>query len=344
MSTLLRQLKLRVPLIVAPMAGGTSTPEFVAASCEAGALGSMGAAYSTPAQMVEFVHQVRARTARSFAINLFVPTGEVKVTSERLARAEAATQKHRDEWGLPRPSLQPPFEEDFDAQFEAMISLRPDVFSFVFGIPDIHYLREAQRWGITVIGTATTPEEAERLTEAGVDAITLQGIEAGGHRGIFSATEPDAEIPALDLLCETRSRVKLPLIAAGGLMTAADVQAALSLGADAVQMGTLFLATREAGTSAPHRRALLASGQRRTKTTRAFSGRLARGIENPFMLEMDAQPDAILPFPAQNKFTRDLRTASAKADSADHLSLWCGTGTGALPTGTVAEVIDGLLP
>lgn len=342
MNEFARRLRLKVPLIVAPMAGGPSSVEFVAASAEAGALGSVGAAYSTGTAIGEFVAAVRKKTANPIAVNLFIPGPEPVVTAIAVARAREATEPFRRRFGLESPPLQAPYEIDFDEQFEATLRAHPEVFTFVFGLLKPEYIGALRKEKILIIGTATTPTEAEELAETGVDAITLQGIEAGGHRGIFDPAAADQEIPLARLLDECQGKIKIPLIAAGGLMTSIDIKQALAAGAAAVQLGTAFLACAEAGTSSPYRRALLASALRRTKTTRAFSGRLARGLENEFMREIDARPEAILPFQAQNQFTRDLRAASLKADSADCLSLWAGTGEGALWTGPVKDLISQL--
>lgn len=328
---------LRRPLVVAPMAG-VSTPALVAAASEAGALGSIGAAYDTPETIAETVSQVRARTGKPFAINLFVPAPETALTSEVVAAAVRSTAHFRAEFGLPPPRVHPPFALDFGAQFEATLRARPAVLSFVFGIPSDEYVRAARREGLYLIGTATTFEEARSCAEAGMDAVTLQGLEAGGHRGTFDGAAPDPDVAIRELIRTCAGRLNIPLIAAGGLMHATDVREMLALGASAVQMGTAFLACREAGTSSPWRERL--RGQRRTLLTRAFSGRLARGLENRFTREMEGR--AILPFPAQNAFTRDLRRASLARGSDELLSLWCGTGAGELWTGPAADLIERL--
>ncbi|MCA1404017.1 nitronate monooxygenase [Ensifer sp. IC3342] len=334
-----RKLGLKHPLIVAPMAGGPSSPVLVAAASAAGALGSAGAAYSSPEEIEKFAAQVRQRTDRRFAINLFIPHPIPQIDPGTIERAFAATAKCRAELDLAPAPFSGPYAEDFDAQFEAVLRTGPAVFSFVFGLLTAEHMRAARRAGMLLIGTATTPEEAQLLEESGADAITLQGFEAGGHRGIFDPDAADGEIGLRDLLALTVPRIRVPLIAAGGIMTAADIRAALAAGAQAVQMGTAFLATAEAGTSAPYRSKLRES-VRTTRTTRVFSGRLARGIENRFMHEMDAE--AIMPFPAQNKFTRDIRSASAARGSADFLSLWAGTGQGDLWQGSASELIGQL--
>jgi nitronate monooxygenase len=339
-STRLTQaLGLKLPLIVAPMAGGPSSVDLVVSASEAGALGSIGAAYLSGKAIHEFANDVRAKTQRPIAINLFIPSELPTVADEKLSLAIIKTQKFRDEFGLPAPKLAPPYEEDFDQQFEAVLALKPKALSFVFGVLSENYMKEARKRGLITIGTATDAEEFYELQESGVDAVVAQGVEAGGHRGIFDSTANDPDIGLRDLVRDLKRKAKIPVIAAGGIMNASDIKSALQAGADAVQMGTAFLATREAGTSAPYRVKLLESATRTTKLTRAFSGRLARGIVNRFMEEMEAEPEAILPFPQQNKFTRDLRAASTAAGSADALSLWCGTGRGELWTGSVEDLI-----
>lgn len=339
----MRQLSLKYPLIVAPMAGGPSSADLVAEASNAGALGSVGAAYSSPDLIRKFIKEVRVKTNKPFAVNLFIPSQISPPPQEWLAKAIAATRKYRQELELPDPQLVPPYEENFDEQFAEVIHHKPAALSFVFGLLGKSYINEAKRRGISLIGTATTLEEAEALEASGVDAVTLQGVEAGGHRGIFDANAPDPGITAFDLLKQCVGKVKTPLIAAGGIMTSNDIRTALSLGATAVQMGTAFLVCQEAGTSAPYRRALLNSDERLTQTTRTFSGRLARGLKNRFMLELEKRgPEVILPFPAQNKFTRDLRNASVQRNSSDFISLWAGAGKGDLWTGPANELIEKL--
>lgn len=335
-----RKLNLKHPLIVAPMAGGPSSVELVISSCEAGALGSIGAAYSKPKDIQDFVSSVRKQTSKPFAINLFIPHDDPPISDLQMARALQATEKYRKEFGLATPTLQPPYEENFDEQFEMILKLKPAVLSFVFGLLEPEYIEDAHQEGILLFGTATSLDEAMALQDSGIDAITLQGFEAGGHRGIFDPEAADPGVAAMDLLEQCSHKLKIPLIAAGGLMNAQDIQKALSRGASAVQMGTAFLACQEAGTSEPYRRALL--GERKTKLTRVYSGRLARGIENKFMLEMEEDHGAILPFQAQNQFTRDIRSASVKNNSSEYASLWSGMGPGPLWTGSAKDLIEKL--
>jgi nitronate monooxygenase len=338
-NVLVTQLKLKYPLILSPMAGPSSV-ELVSTASQSGALGSVGAAYMGAPEIENFVAKVRGQTFGPIAINLFIPQLEPRISELQILKAIESTQQYRKELGLSPPVLLPPYEEDFDKQFETVLKLRPQVFSFVFGLLKKEYVQAAKKEKIYLIGTATTIDEALALQESGVNAVTLQGIEAGGHRGIFNSASTDSETSLLDLIDQCKLKIEVPMVAAGGIMTSKDVKSVLLRGVQAVQMGTAFLTCKEAGTSEPYRRALLSSLVRKTKTTRAFSGRLARGLENRFMSEMDNSPEALLPFPAQNKFTRDIRNASTKAGSSDFLSLWSGTGQGELWTGSASELIS----
>ncbi|TGL58733.1 NAD(P)H-dependent flavin oxidoreductase [Leptospira sarikeiensis] len=319
-------LQLKGPLILAPLAGGPSTPALVAAVSNAGGLGSLGLAYETPEQISSIIKETRKLTSKPFAVNLFVPTKDPDLLPEKTELAIKSTEKYRKELGIPSPQLKAPYSIDFDQQFESILRERPAVFSFTFGLLDHHYVEECRKNNIITCGTATTLEEGISLEETHVDWIVAQGIEAGGHRGIFSASSEDQMIGLFPLTRSLTQKLRIPVISAGGIMDGAGIAAVLALGAQAAQLGTAFLLCDEAGTSEPYRKALLDQKDRKTKTTRVFSGRIARGLENRFMKEMEKDPDVILPFPAQNVFTRDIRKRSSELGISDFLSLWSGQG------------------
>lgn len=320
---IIKVLGLKGPLILSPLAGGPSTPELVAAVSNAGGLGSLGLAYETPEQIRTIIQKTRSLTSKPIAVNLFVPAKTPELSKDQINQAIEDTKKYREELGVPSPKLEPPYALDFDQQFETMLSQKPEVFSFTFGLLSSDYIKECNKNHIITCGTATTLEEGLLVEESGVDWLVAQGIEAGGHRGIFSATEEDSEIGLFPLVRSLADRLKIPVIAAGGIMDGAGIAAVLALGASAAQLGTAFLLCEEAGTSRPYREALV-SKNRKTRTTRVFSGRIARGLENRFMKEMETRQ--ILPFPAQNVFTRDIRKRSAELGKSDFLSLWSGQG------------------
>jgi nitronate monooxygenase len=326
-TVLTRRLGVTHPIIQAPMAGGAGTAELAVAVCEAGALGFIGAAYLTPAQIIEVSRAVQARTSRPFGINLFAPMHapdeptDAGPALERLARFHA-------ELGLPPPSLPVWTDDPFSEQLPAALESGASVFSFTFGILPTSAIEAIKARGMFLMGTATTVEEAMALETAGVDAVVAQGSEAGAHRGTFAGDFDAGMIGTMALVPQVVDAVTVPVIASGGIMDGRGIVAALALGASAVQMGTAFLTCDEAGIPEAYKAAILTAREDHTRLTRAFSGRPARGIVNRFMVEVDRAdaPEAILPFPLQNALTRPLRNAAAKQGRAEFLSLWAGQG------------------
>lgn len=304
------------PLMLAPMAGGAATPALVAAVSEAGALGSYGGAYLSPERLRDEIRAIRQRTQKPFMVNLQIDDG----VDEWPEPAQRALQPYRDELGLAPAEPQP--QIPWRALFAVILAERPALFGFTYGVPPPDVLDACRNAGILTVGTATSVAEARKLDEAGVDVITAQGSEAGGHRGTFvSAAEPPL-IGTLALVPQVVDAVRAPVVAAGGIMDGRGVVAALALGAQAASLGTAFLRCPEAGTSAPWRAALQHARDDATVVTRAFSGRPARGLANRFTRELSAAP--LAPWPAQNSLTRDIRAAAARAGDAQLLSLWAG--------------------
>lgn len=326
-TVLTQRLGLTHPIIQAPMAGGATTVELVAAVCEAGALGFIAAAYLTPPQIAGVAHELRARTSRPFGINLFAPLPVPDAPRDAGPALERLAPFHK-ELGLPPPTL-PVIEVDlFREQLAAALESGASVFSFTFGILPAKAVMAIKNRGMFLIGTATTVEEARALETAGVDAVVAQGSEAGAHRGSFAVDFGAAMVGTLALVPQVADAVTVPVIASGGIMDGRGIAAALALGASAVQMGTAFLTCDEAGIPQVHKEAILKAREHETRITRAFSGRPARGIVNRLMTEIDRAdaPEAILPFPLQNTLTRPLRSAAAKQGRAEYLSLWAGQG------------------
>jgi len=337
-----RLLRTAVPIVLAPMAGEASTPALCAAVSEAGGLGSRGAAYATPAAIRDMIRAVRALTRRPFAINLFAPAGQVPSDPARIDAARALLAPWRAKYGVADepPALTMP---DFDAQLAVVIEEKPAVLSFTFGALPPAQIATLKAAGITVVGTATNVPEAERLEADGVDAIVAQGGEAGAHRGTFIGAFEDSLVGLMALVPAMVDRVRVPVIAAGGIMDGRGIAAALMLGATGVQLGTAFLAAPESGASALWKQALLAQRADATRVTRAFSGRAARGIRNRFMEEVGAHEAALPGFPALNSMTRGIRGAAAKAGDADALSLWAGQGAPLARALPAAELLSKLV-
>jgi nitronate monooxygenase len=346
MLDLARSLHIQVPIIQAPMAGGPDSAALAAAVSNAGGLGSVGCGYLSAAQIEALASELRQRTAKPFAINLFVrsdapddPAAEARVTPCLRTFARELGLPEALELGPPAPAFEP--------QLEAVLRVKPAVFSFTFGILTRDQLAALRERGIAVVGTATHVAEADALAELGVDAICAQGSEAGGHRGTFVGTYDDALIGTMALVPQLVHRTALPVIAAGGIMDGNGIRAALQLGASAVQLGTAFMTCPEAGTLPVHRQALASQGQH-TTITRAFSGRAARGIRNRMTVAFETLEAA--PFPHQQRLTAKIRAAAAKAGNTAIMQLWAGQGAPLardLPAGDLVHTLAaeaGLVP
>lgn len=325
MNTLIGRLPIEHPIIQGPMGGGPSTPELVAAVSNAGGLGSLGAAYLTPEQIIDAIRRIRSLTNKPFNVNLFAGGYEKREHVNPVSMLATLAEVHRV-LGLSSPTLPAWPADPFADQFEAVLQSDPPIFSFTFGIPGRDAMQRLASRGIPVIGTATTVQEARALADAGVTAIVLQGEEAGAHRGTFIGPFDAAMVPTLTLVAQSVHTVSVPVIASGGLMDGRDAAVALRLGAAAVSLGTAFLVCPESGAPEAHKRAILATGHDTTVVTRAFSGRPARGLRNAFIETVEGKEDTILPFPLQNALTRPMRNAAAKQGNAGYLSLWAGRG------------------
>jgi len=228
------------------------------------------------------------------------------------------------ELGVSRPAYRPYSPLRFEDQARVLLESNVPVFSFVFGIPPREILEECRARGIFTVGTATTPEEAVALEQAGVDAIVASGFEGGGHRGSFLRSAEDSLTGTISLVPRTVDLVDVPVIAAGGIADSRGIVAALALGADAVQMGTVFLACKESGASALHRDALLGEQAGHTSLTRGFTGRLARGIHNRLLEQLNQSGAEVLPYPLQRALVRNVATAAEAAGRSDLVPLWAG--------------------
>jgi nitronate monooxygenase len=331
---------LRRPVMVAPMAGGPGTPVLVAAAADAGALGFLAAGYLTAGEMRAGIDSVHAATGGPFGVNLFVP-GQPAADPAATARYVNSLRGDADRLGAVLG--EPAWDDDvWAAKLDVLLADPPPVVSFTFGCPDPGVLSAFRHAGSVTVVTVTSPAEAGQAVTAGAACLCVQGAEAGAHQGTFGNYGPSAGRTAvLPLIAEVARITDVPLIAAGGIMTAAGTAAALAAGAAAVQCGTAFLRCPESGAHPVHK-ATLASGRfTGTTLTRAFSGRPARGLVNQFIRD---HPDAPAAYPEINNATRPLRAAAARQGDADRMSLWAGTGYRHATDRPAAEVIDLLDP
>lgn len=336
-----RLLGTRYPIVQAPMAGGFTTPELVAAVSNAGALGSLGGAALPPDDLQDAIAAIRRLTDRPFAVNLFAPLPSPDADPKAIAAMQAILAPFRADLGLSEegdvPSPTPPglVEEQLAVVAEA----RVPVFSFTFGTLPFEAVREA---GGVTLGTATTVAEAVELERLGVDAIVAQSGEAGGHRGTFLGSFEDAVVGGVALVPRIVDRVSVPVLLAGGIMDGRGVAAALALGAEGVQLGTAFLGCPEAGSTALQR-GMLAGSADSSVVSRAYSGRHARLVRTRLVDTIeDAEVDP-LPFPLQAMLVAELRAAALEAGRQDLLLVLAGQAAAAIRELPAAELVETLV-
>jgi len=317
-------LHIELPIIQAPMAGA-DTAALALAVCRAGGLGSLGCALRTPDEIRAAVAAVRAGTDRPFNLNFFchtmTPPGPAAIARWKDLLRPFYERFQLDIDSVPAARLRMPFDEQTCALME---ELAPPIVSFHFGLPDPDLLDRLKSRGMLILATATSVAEAIWLAQRGCDAIIAQGVEAGGHRGMFLERDPATQSGLFALLPQIADAVRIPVIATGGIADARGIRAAFALGASAVQIGTAYLLCPEAEIAPLHRHALEQVTESGTAVTTLFSGRPARGIVNRFMLDAGFLPDAALPFPYAGNLVAPLRRASEKAGSTDCMQMWAG--------------------
>jgi nitronate monooxygenase len=336
------RLGLQYPIIQGPL-GGLSSQRLTAAVSNYGGLGSFGAHGLKPEAIRGVIREIKDYTSKPFAMNLWVSMedeGALTSTEEAFDRGLAALAKHIESVGGSKPSYHPYVPIRFDDQVQVLLEERISVFSFIYGIPSKQILDEFHRKGIALIGTATTVDEAIALDQAGVDAIAASGFEAGGHRGSFLQPAEGSLTGTMALVPQVVDAVQLPVVAAGGIGDARGILAAFALGAEGVQMGTAFLACEESGASALHRKAILSGQAKQTALTRGFTGRLARGIRNRLLDELNQKDVEILPYPLQRALVRHLSIPAEKAGRPELLPLWAGQSANLSRISNVRTLLD----
>jgi len=320
------RLGIEYPIVQGPL-GGFASQKLTATVSNFGGLGSFGAHGLAPEAIHEVISEIRSLTSKPFSINLWVSMedeGAFTSTAQDFEAALAPISGYLRELGESLPSFKPYQPIRFEDQARALLDAKVPVFSFIAGVPPKEILDECKRIGTVTIGSATTPDEAIVLEEAGVDLIVASGFEAGGHRGSFLRPAEDSLTGSFSLIPQVADSVSVPVIAAGGIGDVRGIVAAFALGAQGVQLGTVLLACEGSGASEMHRNAILQGKARRTALTSGFTGRLARGIHNHLLEEL-SQPDTpILPYPLQRTLMRNLALPAQKAAREDLLGLWAG--------------------
>lgn len=338
-TALCEQLGIHYPIVQAGMAGGPTTAALVAAVSEAGGLGTLGAAYMEPKAIRETIREIRRLTNRPFAVNLFAVSMEDDLS--RIDEVQRMLHSLREQLGISQGALHFSTPDPFSEQFQILLEEQVPVISTAFGVLNDEAMRLAKQEKRTVIAMVTSVNEALMAEEQGADILVAQGSDAGGHRGTFSLENYayGVNVGTFSLVPQVVDAVQVPVIAAGGIMDGRGLAAALALGAQAVQLGTRFLAAVESGAHPAYKQALLESTEESTVITKAFSGRPARGIRNAFIRHVEQSGIAPLPFPSQNTATGDIRKEAARQNNPEYMPLWAGQATRLLKADTKASDI-----
>ena len=339
------RLGIQYPIIQGPL-GGLSSQRLTSAVSNYGGLGSFGAHGLRPEAIRNVIREIKRLTSKPFAMNLWVSTedeGAFTSTEDAFDRSLAPLTKHFESVVGGKPSYRPYEPIHFEDQVQVLLDEGTSAFSFIYGIPSKQLLDEFRRKGIVLIGTATTVDEAIALEQAGVDVIAASGFEAGGHRGSFLQPSEDSLTGTMALVPQVVDTVSLPVVAAGGIGDARGIVAAFALGAEGVQMGTAFLACEESGANTLHRKAILSGQAKQTALTRGFTGRLARGIKNQLLDELNQKDIEILPYPLQRALVRHLSIPAEKAGRAELLPLWAGQSANLSRCTDVQALLDTLV-
>jgi len=331
-------LGVTAPVLAAPMAGGPTTPALVTAAARAGGLGFLAAGYKTAEQLDAQLAEVRA-AGRVFGVNLFAPN-PITIEPAEYRRYAEALRPLAERYGVEVPAEPVADDDHWEEKLEVLRRAPAPVVSFTFAIPPTPVIASLRAQGSVVVQTVTNAAEARAATDAGVDMLAVQGFAAGAHCGTLTPSRLPEPIPTAALVAAVGNVTRLPLIAAGGLATPAQVADVIRAGAEAVMAGTALLRTTESGASAVHQAAIADPAGRETVLTRSFTGRPARGIRNEFIDSYDAI--APLGYPALHHLTSPIRRAAAAAGDPGSVHLWAGTGYRQAAAGPAADVLRAL--
>jgi nitronate monooxygenase len=327
--------RLERPVVLAPLAGGPSTPELAAAVSDAGGLGFLAIGYLTAAQAAQRLAVARRLTSGALGVNVFVPGAPAHPSAYRAYVEHLQTWAGANGEALGEPQYD---DDDWEAKIELLISEAPEVVSFTFGSPPPEVARRLSHAGTEIWVTVTSPDEARQAVQDGADVVVAQGVEAGGHRGSFQIGGRMPLIGLLALVDLVRAAVPVPVVASGGIATGRALAATVSAGARAGQVGTAFMLAPEAGTSGAHRDAIAQPGE--TVLTRAFTGRLARGIRNRFIDEHEhLAADA---YPEIHHVTGPMRRRARERGDAERINLWAGQAHELSEARPAAETVSAL--
>lgn len=339
-------LNITYPIIQGPFGGGYSSVELISKVSNAGGLGSFGAMALTPEEIIETNNSIRAATTKPYAINLWVSDRDEELSGyddKAYSKLKDLFKPYFDEFKIPLPDMPVITSPRFEDQIVALLDARPPVFSFIFGIPPVNIFKECRKRNIRIVGTATTPDEAIAIEEAGADIVILSGFEAGGHRGSFMGSVENSLTGIFSLIPTGADRVKIPVVAAGGIADGRGIAAAMILGAEGVQIGTAFLACAESNATALHKQKLFSNEAKYTMLTKVFSGRVARGIVNKLAEDLKGYEKNFAPFPMQRWFLKPLTEKIIAGNRQEYMGFWSGQSAALLKHKSVSELFNALV-
>ncbi|WP_454045379.1 NAD(P)H-dependent flavin oxidoreductase [Chryseobacterium sp. Marseille-Q8038] len=320
-------LGIEYPILQGPFGGGLSTVALTTTVSNLGGLGGFGAYTLSPQEIYDIHKAIQSKTDQPYNLNLWVNDHDIideEHTKEQYQKAVETFKPYFDLLNIDIPEAPPSFESRFQNQLEVVLDIKPKVFSFMFGLLDENIIEELHRQGTVVLGNATTLDEAIALEKTGVDAIVASGFESGGHRPSFLDQAELSTTGTFALIQLIKDKVKIPVVAAGGIANGRGIAGAFKLGADAVQIGTAFLATEESGALPIHKEFIFSDAAKSTTLSRAYTGRLGRGITTKITRDVLTATDKTLPFPLQTIFMGALRKAALEQQKNDLVFFWSG--------------------
>ncbi|CAD0219211.1 NAD(P)H-dependent flavin oxidoreductase [Chryseobacterium sp. JV274] len=320
-------LGIEYPILQGPFGGGLSTVELTTAVSNLGGLGGFGAYTLSPQEIYDIHKEILTKTDKPYNLNLWIKDHDIideQHTKDQYQKAIEIFKPYFDllDTDIPLPPLS--FESRFQNQLSVIFDIKPKVFSFMFGLMDENIIEDLHQQGTAILGTATTLDEAVALEKTGVDVIVASGFESGGHRPSFLDQAELSTTGTFALIQLIKDRVKIPVVAAGGIVNGRGIAGAFQLGAEAVQIGTAFLVTEESGALPIHKEFLFSDAARSTALTRAYTGRLGRGITTKIFRDVLAATDKTLPFPLQTHFMGALRKAALEKQKHELVFFWAG--------------------
>ncbi|AYN02044.1 NAD(P)H-dependent flavin oxidoreductase [Chryseobacterium sp. 3008163] len=320
-------LGIEYPIFQGPFGGGLSTVELTSTVSNLGGLGGFGAYTSSPDEIYEIDKQIKLKTDKPYNLNLWVNDHDIidqEYTENQYKKTVEIFKPYYDNLNVEVPALPPSFESRFQNQLQVVFDIKPKVFSFMFGLLDQDIIERLKNQGTIVVGNATTLDEAIALENIGVDVIVASGFESGGHRPSFLDKAELSTTGTFALIQLVKDKVKTPIVAAGGIANGRGIAAAMTLGAEAAQIGTAFLATEESGALPIHKEFLFSDAAKSTTLSRAYTGRLGRGITTEITRKLLTATGQTLPFPLQTTFISSMRKAALEQKKHELVFFWSG--------------------